>query len=72
MTRLLEKAIQQIQQLPPDLQDAAAAHLLANLEGELGWDAALDESGESLAALAEEAIAEYRAGLTKPLDPDAL
>ena len=72
MTRLLEKAIERVQQLPPDLQDAVAAHLLADIEGELRWDASLDESSESLAALAGEAIAEYRAGRTKPLDPDTL
>lgn len=72
MTRLLEKAIEQAQQLPPELQDAVAAHLLADIEGELRWDASLDESSESLAALADEAVAEYRAGRTKPLDPDTL
>ena len=72
MTPLLKMAIEQVQRLPPELQDAAAAHLLADLKGELRWDSALDESGESLAALADEAIAEYRAGHTKPLDPNAL
>ena len=72
MTRLLDKAIEQVQQLSPELQDAVAAHLLADIEGELRWDASLDERSESLTALADEAIAEYRAGRTKPLDPDTL
>jgi hypothetical protein len=72
MTKLFAKAIERVQQLPADLQDAAAAHLLADLDGELRWDPTLDETGESLATLADEAVSEYRAGRTKPLDPNAL
>ena len=72
MTKLLQKAIERVQQLPPELQDAAAAYLLADLDGELRWDASLNETSESLAALADEAIVEHRAGRTKPLDAKTL
>lgn len=72
MTELFQKAIARVQQLPPEMQDAAAAYLLADLDAELRWDASLKETSESLATLADEAIAEYRAGRTKPLDPETL
>ena len=72
MTKLLEQAVEIARTLPPDLQDAFAASLLADIDGELRWEAALDETGESLAALADEARAEDRAGRTEPLDPDTL
>ena len=39
MTKLLQRAIERVQQLPPELQDAAAAYLLADLDAELRWDA---------------------------------
>ncbi len=72
MTKLLEQAVERAQQLPPELQDAFATALMADLEGELRWDEALDASSENLAALADEAWAEEQAGRTKLLDPDRL
>lgn len=72
MTRLLEIALAKVQQLPPEVQDAVAASLLADLEAERRWDESLDQSSETLAALAEEALKEDREGRTLPLDPDEL
>ncbi|AFY83563.1 hypothetical protein [Oscillatoria acuminata] len=38
MTELLQQAISQIQQLPPDQQDAIAARFLAQLQDEQKWE----------------------------------
>ena len=72
MTTLLEKAFAKASQLPPDEQDAFAQWILDELESEQRWDAAFVKSADVLARLADEALAEYRAGKTKPLDPDKL
>jgi hypothetical protein len=39
MTELLLKAIEQIQQLPPDQQDAIASRLLDELKDDQAWTA---------------------------------
>ena len=67
MTKLLEQAFQAAAQLPPDQQDALAAILLKELESEQRWDQLFAASQDTLANLADEALAEYRAGRTKPL-----
>jgi hypothetical protein len=67
MTRLLEKAIEPIAKLPESEQDAVAAVLLEELASERRWADALGGSQEKLARLAQEALAEYEAGRTKPL-----
>jgi hypothetical protein len=38
MTELLQQAIAQIQQLPPDRQDAIASRFLAELKEEQKWE----------------------------------
>lgn len=72
MTKLLDKALAEITVLPPAEQDAIARWLLAELASERRWDAAFAASGPALDRLAEEAIAEHRAGKTRPLDPDEM
>ena len=67
MTKLLENAIEQIAKLPESEQDAVAAVLLEELASERRWAHALAGSQEKLARLAQEALAEYEAGRTKPL-----
>lgn len=64
MTQLLEKAISEIKKLPNDEQDAIAAVLMAELESERRWERAFDSTAEQLSRLADEALAEYRAGKT--------
>ena len=71
MTELLERALEQVRQLPEE-QDAIAAVFLDELQSEQRWQAALARSPDQLAALAAEALAEFRAGKTRALDPDAL
>jgi hypothetical protein len=58
--------------LPPAEQDVLASRLLAELEKEDDFDRAVAASGDKLARLAREALAEHRAGLTEELDPDRL
>lgn len=38
MTKLLQQAITQIEQLTPEQQDAIAIRLLADLQDEINWD----------------------------------
>jgi hypothetical protein len=67
MTKLLEKALAEVAKLPASEQDAVAAILLAELGSEQRWAASFAASQEKLAKLAEEALADYKAGHTKPL-----
>ena len=70
MTELLEKAFTEASKLSEEDQDALAAMLLKDLASEELWDGALANSQDELAALAEEALAEFRRGATRPLDED--
>jgi hypothetical protein len=70
MTALLEKAMNRIKALPPKEQDAVASLILEEIESEKHWDELFANSQGQLAQLAEQAIAEYKAGKTSPLDPD--
>ena len=67
MTDLLEKALSEVKKLPPSEQDAVAAILLQELAAEQRWAESFAKSQDALEKIAEEALAEYRAGLTKPL-----
>ena len=67
MTQLLEKALAEVAKLPPAEQDALAALLLNELATEKRWTEAFSDSQDALAKLAGEALAEDKAGLTKPL-----
>ncbi|MHB8800288.1 MAG: hypothetical protein ACYDBY_17710 [Thermoanaerobaculia bacterium] len=68
VTEMLERALAQLSRLPPAKQDEVAAWLLAEFEDEGRWAAALEDSQGTLEALADEALAEHRGGLTEPLD----
>ncbi|MCY7335476.1 MAG: hypothetical protein LH613_04570 [Chamaesiphon sp.] len=61
MTQLLQQAIAQIQQLPPDRQDAIAALFLAELQGEQKWEAQFaattDDQWDRMAAMVRQEIA---------------
>ena len=67
MTKLLEKALEQVAKLPASEQDAVAAIVLEELASEQRWAESFAKSPDKLAKLAEEALAEYNAGRTKPL-----
>lgn len=72
MTERLEQAIARLKTLPTDKQNAIATLILAELEEEQRWDDSFARSPDLLAKLAAEAMAEYRAGKTKELDPETL
>lgn len=67
MTKLLEKALEEVAKLPASEQDAMAAIVLEELASEQRWAESFAKSQEQLSKLAEKALAEYNAGRTKPL-----
>ena len=69
MSHLLERAYTEITRLPEADQDVIAALILEELEDERKWQTSFAQSQDALARLAEEALAEHRAGRTQPLDP---
>lgn len=72
MTELLRKAFEEADRLPEGDQNALAARLLEEIESEHRWSQAFAKSGSALTRLADEALAEHRAGETRDLDPDRL
>lgn len=72
MTKALHRAFEAASSLPDEAQDELAAAILEELELEEAFDRRLAETVPALERLAEEALAEHRAGLTVPLDPDSL
>ena len=71
MNQPLQDAFNRAAELPPEAQDRFARFLLAELEADRQWDQLFDqpESDELLSRLANEALADHRAGATTPLDP---
>ena len=69
MTQLLEKAFAEASRLSQPEQDAFAAWILEELASERRWEDDFAGSSDVLAQLADEALAEHRAGRTHELDP---
>ena len=61
MTELLQQAIAQIQELPPDQQDAIASRFLAELQDEQKWKARFmattDDQWDQMAEMVRKEIA---------------
>lgn len=72
MTDALRKAFETAGRLPEREQDELAAAILEELTADERWEAALGQSQDALARLADEALDEHRAGRTKAVDPNAL
>lgn len=70
MTRMLEQAFAEVAKLPEAEQDAFASWIVEELASERRWSQSFAQSQDALAHLAEEALAEHRAGRTQPLDTD--
>lgn len=68
MTRSLERAFAAAARLPEKAQDELAEAILAEIQAEERFDDTLEASREALEQLADEAIAEHRAGKTESLD----
>ena len=71
MTELLEQAFAEAAKLPPADQDALARWVLDELRAEQRRGQAFADSADSLAQLADEALAEHRSGRARLLDLDA-
>jgi hypothetical protein len=60
MTELLQQAIAQIEQLPPDQQDAIASRFLAELQDDQKWEtrfaATTDNQWDQMAAMVRQEI----------------
>lgn len=72
MTVALERAFAEAAKLPTDEQDLLAERLLAELAAEADFDRAIAGSGDKLGRLATAALAEFEAGETEALNPEAL
>lgn len=72
VTTLLEQAFAEASKLPSQEQDALASWLIEELAADRRWSQLLTASAERLEQLADEALAEYRAGRTQALDPEQL
>ena len=68
MTQLLERAFAVASKLPNPEQDAFASLLLAELDSERRWTEAFTATQDQLSALADEALREFEAGQTQPMD----
>lgn len=68
MTALLEEAIRETTALPESEQDFVAALVLENIRDSRQWDAQFAASKDVLEELFDEAMEEYRAGRTTPIN----
>jgi hypothetical protein len=68
MTQLLERAFAAASKLPNREQDAFASLLLAELDSERRWTETFTATQDHLSTLADEALREFGAGQTQPLD----
>ncbi|MBM3944271.1 MAG: hypothetical protein FJ317_02125 [SAR202 cluster bacterium] len=68
MNKLLETAVREVEKLPQNDQDAIAAWLLEELASERRWSKAFAASQDTLASLADDALAAHRKGRSQPLN----
>lgn len=68
MTQALTSAVAAATKLPPEEQDVLAAILLQEIASEQRWSSSFAKSEAVLEGLAAEALVDFRAGQTKPLD----
>jgi predicted secreted Zn-dependent protease len=74
VSRLMEQALQELKQLPEQDQDSIASIILQEIESQRRWEELFDrpESANLLAKMADEAIAQARAGQAMRLDVSEL
>jgi hypothetical protein len=72
MTKLLKQAFDEAAKLPEEEQDALGRILLEELASEHRWADLFAGSDDLLGRLADQALAEHRAGRTEELDPENL
>lgn len=67
MTQLFEKAFSVACTLPDSKQDLIASMILDEISFEQKWEGSFSKSQKELSILADESLAEFRSGKTKPL-----
>jgi CRISPR/Cas system-associated protein Csm6 len=72
MTKLLEQAFTQASKFSEVEQNLLAKWILAEMDSEQRWNTTFARSEDLLSQLADEALAEHKAGKTKRLEPDSL
>jgi hypothetical protein len=72
MTKLLQRAFKEASELPDAEQDTLGRILLEELASERRWEELFAGSYDLLAELADQALAEHRAGRTEKLNPEKL
>jgi hypothetical protein len=68
VSKIFDKAIQEARKLPPGEQDALGAIILEEIADEARWAKKFAATQHVLERLADEALAELKAGRTTPLD----
>ena len=68
MTQALNTAVAEATKLPPEEQDVLAAILLDEIASEQRWSRSFARSADILQFMASNALIEFRAGKTRPLD----
>lgn len=68
MTGLLETALQRVEALSREQQDAIAAQIIETLEDEALWERSFNRRPDLLRSLSQEALDEHRREETRPLD----
>ena len=68
MTALLEQAIQETNRLSESEQDFVATLLLQNIRDNQHWEMQFSASKDVLEELLDEAMADYQAGRTTPVN----
>jgi hypothetical protein len=74
MSQLMEQAIEKVRQLPEQDQESIASIILQEIESDHRWEElfARPESADLLSRMADEAMAEARAGHARKLDVSEL
>jgi len=72
MTALLTDAFKKASTLPESIQDEIASQLIKDIENEIGWETAFDETQDKLDKLAEKALMDFDAGRIKKMGIDEL
>lgn len=67
-----EKTIQKVAALPEAEQDVLAEIIQREIESEMKWEVLFAQSPDKLSKLGAEALQDFKAGRTVPLDPKKL
>jgi hypothetical protein len=72
MTTLLNEAFKKASRLPESIQDEIASQLIEDIENEIGWETAFEETQDKLDKLAEKALRDFNDGRVTKMGFDEL